>query len=222
MSCKIYNPLCENTGGGHYYVGKNAKIGFSFIISNDIHIGDIRIGHLNFIKVCSLNVDGNIGHLNIIKGNIRLDIQERSFMKNQNKITNNSKVTRDFVMMKRSSVISHHIFDVSDNITLREKSCIAGYGTQIWTHSFIFGSYESAMITAPVDIGRKVYIESASLITPGCAIVDNCVIGAKSTVSKNLNIEGLYVSQGLRYIPYDADTAINELKQKGKGFFFER
>lgn len=83
-------------GGGHFYV-ENAKIGFSFIISNDIHIGDIRIGHLNFIKVSSLNVDGNIGHLNIIKGNIRLDIQEQSFMKNQNKITNNSKITRDLL-----------------------------------------------------------------------------------------------------------------------------
>ena len=31
-------------------------------------------------------------------------------------------------MMKGSSVILHHIFDVSDNITLREKSCMQGMG----------------------------------------------------------------------------------------------
>lgn len=46
------------------------KIGFSFIISDNIKIGgDSIIGHLSFIQVNSLNFENGvyIGHLNFIR-----------------------------------------------------------------------------------------------------------------------------------------------------------
>lgn len=99
-----------NIMGGKYRMGKNAKIGFSLILVNGFCIEE---------KV-------RIGHLNIIKGNINLRMECGAWMKNSNKISNNSLTTQQFTMRRESSIITHHVFDVSDSISIGVKSCLQG------------------------------------------------------------------------------------------------
>ena len=170
-----------------------------------------------------MHVDGRNKHLNVINGNFLLKIQKGAWINSRNKITGASLFkdkVNEFVMEAESSVIVHHVFDVSDDIIIGEKSCMAGYGSQIWTHSFVFGTKgKAALVTKPVVIGKNVYIGSQCIICPGVSVADNIVVGAHTTVSKSLSQQGLYVSQGLKYMPYNADEIIEEIEKKGVAIF---
>jgi len=219
--------LCLLFGGKNYSVGKNCHIGFSLIKAGKVILADnTNIGHFNVIKTNEIYIDGKIKHLNIISGRFVFKMENRAWMLNQNKITGSNidgKVINSFVMRRESSIIVHHIFDVTDNITIGEKTCVAGYGSQIWTHSFIFGKQnKAAQVSKSVEIGKNCYIGSSCVICPGVSIADNTVIGSHTTVSKSLKVSGLYVGQGIRYIPYDPDVAIRTIEENGSGYIFNR
>ncbi len=48
----------------------------------------------------------------------------------------------------------------------------------------------------------------------GGNITHDVAVGANTVVTKSLDKPGLYVSQGLRYIEYDADKTIEKLEKE--------
>ncbi len=85
-------------------------------------------------------------------------------------------------------------------------STLAGIGTQIWTHGYIhetkgIGRYR---IDGRIVIGNNVYIGAGSIISMGVRVADGVIIGAGSTVARDLKEPGLYVSAALRYLPRPA------------------
>lgn len=219
--------LCIIFGGDNYRIGKKCHIGFSIIMAEKLFLEDnTYIGHFNIIKTKEVHIAGKIRHLNLICGRFIFRVEGEAWIDSQNKITGSNideKITNSFIMRRKSSIIVHHIFDVTDNIIIGERTCIAGYGSQIWTHSFVFGTTnKAAQISKPVEIGGNCYIGSGCVLCPGVYIADNIVVGSHTTVSKDLRIRGLYVSQGNRFIPYDSDAAINQIEQNGSGYIFNR
>lgn len=201
------------------HIGKNSKIGFSFLACDNIQIGtNCKIGHLNIILCQDFHMDDNckIKHLNCIKGYMQMKMKKSAWINSQNKIASPYKNERTwhlphFSMGKNSAIIMHHIFDVTDDIEIGEDVLFAGVGTQVWTHAFIKGSKRNVRVDGKVVIGRNCYIGSSCIICSGVNVADSVVIGAGTTVSKTLIKHGLYVNQPIRYIEYDADLAIEHL-----------
>lgn len=111
---------------------------------------------------------------------------------------------------------------------------IFGEGVRIYDHNHQYKDTtrpikEQGYTSAPVKIGRHCWIGSNVVVLKGVTIGDNCVVGvgvvicagvkiadnvavgANATVSKDLTKAGLYVSQPLRYIEYDAEKKIESL-----------
>lgn len=200
----------------NYHVGRNSKVGFSVLLCDKLDIpSHCKIGHLNVIKVRKFKMTENnqIKHLNFIKGTIDIRMDKGSWINSQNKISGPAESYKVplFWMKKGSVIIMKHMFDVTEDITLGEGCLFAGASTQVWTHAFHLGSERNVRVDGAVEIGAKCYIGASAVICSGVSLADNIVIGANTTVSKSLKESGLYVSQPVRFIPYNADEAIQKL-----------
>lgn len=208
---------CIKTSG--FSLGKSSRIGFSYIKSKHIKIGDnCRIGSLNLIHVNEMLLGKGVfmGSLNIIRGRIRLLLGDKVEIYKQNKISaplfNVADTT--FFMEPMARIAVGHVFDLTNNITIGEGSCFAGLGSQVWTHSFYYSQTSRARVRVdkPVAIGKSCYIGSSVIVCPGATISDGITIGAGACVSKSLLKPGLYVSSALRYIEtFDTDVIISKL-----------
>ena len=212
-------------GGGK--IGKGVHIGFSMIIVNELNIGDnANIGHFNIVKCNKLYIGAQtqFRHFNFAKGHFNVIIGENTWFNHSNKF---SKLTphgttvsiTEIFIGNHASINTNITFDLSDSITIEDGTVLAGSGTQIWTHSFYksrINLCESVKVTKPVNIGKNCYIGSNCGIMPGVCIGNGITVGSMTCVSKSLNKEGLYVSQPIRYIEFDPDAKIAELKENIK------
>lgn len=202
------------------HIGKRCKIGFSLILCDKLDIADdCSIGHLNIIANKSLVMisRNKLRHLNRISGNFDMVMHEQSWINSQNKIVglhHKSYHRPVFVIGKKTAIIMGHQFDLTDSVIIGENVLFAGTGTQVWTHAFYLGTDKNVRIDGAVSIGDRCYIGSRSMICSGVNIVHDTTIGANTTVSKSLDKPGLYVSQPVRYIDFDADKAIESLQGK--------
>ena len=209
--------------------GKNVKIGFSIIISDYIELGDkSSIGHLNFIKCNRLLINGGyIRHLNFIKGNFSVKINQKAWINNQNKISSIGNTYHDIylVLHEGAKIGVKHLLDMTDSIIIGKNSMLAGADTQIWTHNFYFSKKSSkiAREDAKVIIGSNCYIGARCTIMAGVNISNSITVGAHCCISKSLIKEGLYVGQGLRFIEFDPDKKMEKLGIPAyKDFIFRR
>lgn len=209
-----------------YKVGKNCKIGFSWIDVEVLELEDrIRIGHGNFIFVKELHMETAcvIKRFNIIKGNICFKLKRESVVNQFNCITNAFGGKKTSCLLNTFAIIGvAHTIDLTSNFSLGSYSILAGKGSQVWTHGFYHSKklYEQRWrIDGEVIIGDNVYIGSRSVICAGVSICRNCTIGAGVVVSKSILQEGLYVNQALRFIEFDPEEAIKKLKKVGESVF---
>lgn len=209
-----------------YKIGKNCKIGFSWIDVKVLELEDkIRIGHGNFICVTELHmgIACVIKRFNIVKGNICLTLKRESVVNQFNYITNAFGGKKTCCLLDTFAIIGvAHTIDLTSNFSLGSYSILAGKGSQVWTHGFYHSKkmYEQRWrIDGEVVIGDNVYIGSRVVICAGVSICRNCTIGAGVIVSKSLFQEGLYVNQALRFIEFDPEETIKKLKKVREGVF---
>jgi len=83
----------------------------------------------------------------------------------------------------------------------------------VWTHGFYFAKEGDKVvrIDGDVRIGHNCYVGAKCVITAGVEIGDCITIGAGTCVPKTILQQGLYVSQPLRFIPFDPDEAMKKL-----------
>lgn len=196
---------------------KNYKIGFSIVLADEIVLDSgAKIGHFNIIicKQLRMGKGAKIGHFNYIHGNDTVfEIKEKARIENRNKftgLTENRSVC--FCLQNEAHIIGSHFFDLSDSITIGKYSCVAGSGTQFWTHSFFIDSKGKAVkVVGEICIGNCCYIGAKSCVLLGTTITDNVTVGAMSCVSKSLNNSGFYYSQPLRYSSQSVEDKIANL-----------
>lgn len=209
-------------------IAKGCRIGFSMVICDSLQLGqNTRIGHLNFIKIkkIELNERSKILHLNVLKGPISVCFDEDSWIHSQNKISGpvlSFVREQKFCLGKKSMVMMKCLFDITDSIEIGENTTIAGAGVQMWTHAFYVGKENRVRVDGGIRIGNNCYIGAYAVVCSGCTITDCVSIGANATVSKSITVPGLYVSQPLRFIEFDADKSIANLKNEIYPGIFER
>lgn len=201
-------------------IAKGCRIGFSIVICDIMKLGpNTKIGHLNFvhIKKLELNDRSKILHLNFIKGPISVFFDEDSWIHSQNKISGpvlNFAREQKFCLGKKSTVMMKCLFDITHSIEIGDDTTIAGAGVQMWTHAFYVGREKHARVDGGIRIGNSCYIGANAVVCSGCSITDFTTIGANATVSKSISVPGLYVSQPLRFIEFDADMSIANLRNE--------
>lgn len=73
-----------------------------------------------------------------------------------------------------------------DTITIGEYTTL-GPNVAVYDHDHSFGNKEASKYrTAPIFIGKNVWIGTGAIILKGVTIGDNCVIGAGTIITKNI------------------------------------
>lgn len=203
-----------------HMISKGAKVGFSFVVCDKLQLGsDTKIGFLNYINIKELELrrKARIRHFNILKGPIYVFFDELAWIHSQNKISGpilNFERKQKFSLGKGAQVMVKCLFDVTGSIQIGDNTTLAGAEIQMWTHAFYVGKQKQARLDGGITIGDNCYIGARVVICSGVSIVDSTCIGANSTVSKSIQVPGLYVNQPLRYIEFDADKAISNLTKE--------
>jgi acetyltransferase-like isoleucine patch superfamily enzyme len=196
-------------------LGKGVSIGFSFVDAERLVLEEgARIGHLNFIRLKSvyLSKEAYIGTGNRIHAQtLDLFIHPKGAIGNENWIHRaSSPVTYGAAVLEighTSKITFRHHVDCTCSVKIGHYSTLAGVGSQIWTHGYFHAEegVERIRVDGEVLIGNNVNISSACVINAGVTIADAITVGSNVCISKSLSEKGMYVSQGLRYIPKQID-----------------
>lgn len=188
-----------------YKIHSNAKIGFSIIAPKQLEMGTgAYIGHLNMCKgldLLKINEYGIIENLNWITGMP----MSKPFFRHQ------KKRNPSLVIKKHAAITSRHFIDCTDKITIGQFTTIAGYRSQLLTHSIDLT--ESKQDCAPISIGKYCFVGTGCVILPGSSIGNYCVLGGLSLLNKNYQDE---------YILYGGVPAIKIKELEYKNKYFQR
>ena len=152
--------------------------------------------------------------------NVNLD--ENATIRSYNTITGDLKYNyRDscFSLGKNSILTTHHTVDVVSSVIILNNTVIAGGYTQIFTHSFDLNRERMQRI---IQIGNNCYIGTNCIILG--SICDNVIVGAGSTVYKNLCESGLWASTKIEKISRinnfcDRVDGLNSYELDGKKYW---
>ena len=161
----------------HYKIHPTARIGLSYIYPKQLIMGEAaRIGHLNVaIHLEKIQMDKNcsISQKNWITG---FPLKDKSnFQDFPNR--------KPYLIMKEdSSITKQHHIDCTDMVIVGMFTTIAGYGTQILSHSFSLEKNSQAC--APIQIGHHCWVGTRSIILPGSVLPPQSVLGAGAVLQR--------------------------------------
>lgn len=161
-----------------YKISYQARIGFSIIIPSQLEMGEYaKIGHLTLCKglnILKLGVYCMIGNLNWISG---FPLKDKTFFSH--------RVDRDpsLIIGDHSAITHRHLLDCTDKIVIDNFTTIAGYNSQLLTHSIDI--MESRQDCKPIHIGSYCFISTSCILLPGSSLGDYCIMGANSLLNKN-------------------------------------
>lgn len=169
---------------------------FHHNIHSDAYISRCALLDIQRIEMASGAV---ISAGNVIKGLSSLKMQEHSYIGTLNWISGYPLMpcAKHFAsdphracslqMEAHSCISSRHIIDCTDKVTLGEYSTVAGYRSQILTHSV--NIKESKQRCSPVTIGKYCFIGTSVTILPGSVLPDYCVLAANSLLNKQEQVQ---------------------------------
>ncbi|WP_420238878.1 acyltransferase [Telmatobacter bradus] len=166
-----------------YKVHKSAYISwFSLIDADEVKMGPKAI----------------ISAGNVIKGLKRIEMGESSYIGTLNWISafplgerslhfkSDPQRSTSLKLERHAAVTSRHIIDCTDSVTIGEFATIAGYRSQILTHSIDL--HDSKQRCKPITIGKYCFIGTSVVILPGSKIPDYSVLAAQSIWNKKEEI----------------------------------
>jgi acetyltransferase-like isoleucine patch superfamily enzyme len=160
-----------------YEIHATARIGWAWVDPDVLQMGPgSRIGHLTVCKgvaVLSLGPNATIGRGNWITGFPRGHARHFAHQPDR----------RPELRIGAHAAITHrHIIDCTNRVVIGEYSTIAGFGTQILTHSIDLAACRQS--SAPVSIGRYCFVGTACVIVAGSELPDCSVLGAASLLDR--------------------------------------
>jgi acetyltransferase-like isoleucine patch superfamily enzyme len=201
---------------GHF-VGREAKIGFLLLWVDRLYLGEeSRIGNFNLIRIDRLLLrrSASVGRMNLMSGPLSLALAQEAAIGNRNSILRAKKgvVSVGPALLrlgKLSKITSDHYIDCTCSVRMGDHSILAGTASQVWTHGYVHdlvgpGRYR---LDGSVRIGHNVYVGARSVLSMGVQLADGVIVGAGTTVARNLTEPGLYVSSVLRQLPRPGDPA---------------
>lgn len=202
-------------------VKPHVKIGFSLLLVDRLYLDEhSNIGHFNLLycRRIVLRQTASIGNMNVVYGPVSVWLGSGSKLGNRNHVRRaKPPVTYGSALLKMgkvSAITASHIVDCTCSVILGDYSTVAGQGSQIWTHGYYHCAegIDRFRVDGRIYVGNNVYIGSASVITAGVRIANHVIVGSHSSISKDLNRSGIYVSEPLRYMDYDLEKIMSKLR----------
>lgn len=195
-------------------IGRGCQFGWSLVIADRLWMQDRAvIGHCNLINIdrIVMRSDSRIGRMNILNGPFDLVLSAQAAIGNANKIVRGplGLVTAGRSMLRLgllTKITSNHHIDCTKAVRFGDFSILAGVGSQLWTHGYIHdtegpGRYR---VDGEIRVGDNVYIGAGCIISMGVNIVAAAIVGAGTTVARNLDQPGLWASAAVRQLPRPA------------------
>ena len=141
-----------------------------------------------------------IGPFTVCKGLERLRLEERGYIGALNWITAFPLGTgsRHFemdagrkpqlIVERHAAITSRHLIDCTDEVVVGAFSIVAGFRSQILTHSIDLK--ESRQHCKPVHIGHHCFVGTACVCLGGSALPDESVLGAHSLLNEHHSMSG--------------------------------
>lgn len=165
-----------------YTLHPQAKIGISLV---DVETANLEagatIGAFTIIRNLTelqMRKDAKIGSFNWIFGMTA----HRDFFA----LERNTRRSR-LVMGEGAALTSRHLIDCIDEVVVGRFTTIAGFRSQILTHSI--DVHANRQSCAPVRIGSYCFVGTGVILLPGSALPDRCVLAAGSTLTRALDAE---------------------------------
>jgi acetyltransferase-like isoleucine patch superfamily enzyme len=148
----------------------------------------------------------SIGAFTVCKGLDLLRLDERAFIGAFNWITAFPLGTKSrhfeldpgrtprLIVARHGAVTSRHIIDCTDEVVIGAFSTLAGFRSQILTHSVDLR--DSRQRCKPVRIGHHCFVGTGSVLVGGSVLPDCSVLGAHSLLANCLESPG-YVYAGI-------------------------
>jgi len=186
-----------------YQIEPTAKIGISWCYpSNLIMSSGSKIDNFTFavnLDLVVLKKNAKIGRGNWITG--------FSTIKKSKHFNHQADRRRaELIMEEEAAITKNHHIDCTNSITIGKFSTIAGYNSQLLTHSI--NILESIQDSHPITIGKYCFVGTNVVILGGSNLPDFSVLGAKSLLNKSFEesycLYGGVPSKKISEIPKDA------------------
>lgn len=192
-----------------YDIHRNARIGYAWVFPDFLSMrkGSV-IKAATIVKGVShlhMGVNSRIGRGNWITG----------FPKND-KSSFSREIERDpsLILGDESSITNRHIIDCTSRIEIGDFSTLAGFRSQIITHSIdvVSGIQQSR----PVKIGNYSFIGTASIILGGSVIPNYSVFGAGAVINSVYDEEySLYGGVPAKKIKSLGENCVYFIRERG-------
>jgi len=174
----------------NYEIHRSARIGLAWIFPGKLIMAPgSRIDHFSVaihLDKIDLGENSTIGRSNWITGfptkSSSLHFKHQSERKAELKIGISSSITK-----------KHHI-DCTNLITIGNFSTVAGYQSQLLSHSI--NILENQQDSAPISIGDYTFVGTNVVILGGASLPNYSVLGAKSLLNKTFT-EGYTIYGGV-------------------------
>jgi len=162
-----------------YKIHNTARIGFSYIYPSHLEMKEgAKIDHFTFaihLENLALGYKSTIGRSNWITG-FPMNTKSLHFNHQKNRIS-------ELVVGDHSAITKNHHLDCTNKIQIGDFVTVAGYGSQLLTHSV--NIFESRQDSNPITIGNYCFVGTNVVILGGSTLPNYSVLGAKSLLNKN-------------------------------------
>ena len=159
-----------------YEIHETSRIGLAWVFPDKLVMeAHSSIGHLTVCKgmrLVHLEEHASLGRLNWVSG----------FPANHPKHFAQVKGRDPALLLGRhSAVTNRHLIDCTDTVSIGEFSILAGFRSQILTHSVNIES--SRQSSSPIHVGAYCFVGTDCVLLGGSVLPDCSVLGAKSLLN---------------------------------------
>jgi len=196
----LKRPLLQHFFG--YRLSPTARIGLAWVFPDQLWMASkARIDHLTVavnLDLLAMGYQSSIGRSNWITG-FPTGTTSPHF-------AHQPERRAELHLGDHAAITKHHHIDCTNNVCIGPYTTIAGYHTQLLTHSIDY--QRNRQHSEPITIGAYCFVGTSCVILGGAVLPDHCVLGAVSLLNKpHTQTWSLYAgqpAQRLKPIPVDA------------------
>jgi len=188
-----------------YEIHPTARIGLSWIYPKKLIMhSNSKIGNLNTAVHLDLISIGK--YSSISRGNWITGFPSKTDSKH---FSHQTERESNLILGEHSAITKNHHIDCTSSITIGDFVTIAGYNSQLLTHSI--NILENRQDSCPISIGDYCFLGTNVVLLGGASLPSYSVLGAKAMLNKKMNQEySLYGGIPAKYI--------NEIPKNAKYF----
>jgi serine acetyltransferase len=175
-----------------FEIHRSARIGFSLLLCKKLAMLEgSRIGHLNWFRGMDsvrLSACSTISHLNWFT----------AFPTDRSDFFSGIERSATLLLGQHAAITSRHLIDCTDAVTIADYALVAGYRSQILTHSIDLG--KNRQDCAPIEIGCYSFIGSGVIILKGASVPEKSIVSAGS-VYRGRFAESHWLYSGVPAVP---------------------